>query len=34
MILTFFMGISMEQHPKVDKATMNRKVEDFMKVVR
>jgi len=34
MILTFFTGISMEQHPKVTKASMNRKVDDFMKVVR
>jgi AcrR family transcriptional regulator len=34
MILTFFTGISMEQHLKVDKTTMNRKVDDFMKVVR
>jgi len=34
MILTFFTGISMEQHLNVGKAAMNRKVEDFMKVVR
>jgi AcrR family transcriptional regulator len=34
MILTFFTGISMEQHLKVSKTTMNRKVNDFMKVVR
>jgi AcrR family transcriptional regulator len=34
MILTFFTGISMEQHLKVSKATMNRKVDDFMKVIR
>jgi len=34
MILTFFTGISMEQHLKVSKASMNRKVDDFMKVVR
>ena len=34
MILTFFTGISMEQHLKVSKASMNQKVEDFMKVVR
>src|ERR1700720_4472558 len=34
MILTFFTGISMEQHLKVSKTTMNRKVDDFMKVVR
>ena len=34
MILTFFTGISMEQHLNVGKATMNRKVDVFMKVVR
>jgi TetR/AcrR family transcriptional regulator, copper-responsive repressor len=34
MILTFFTGISMEQHLKVSKASVNRKVDDFMKVVR
>jgi AcrR family transcriptional regulator len=34
MILTFFTGISMEQHLNVGKASMNRKVEDFMKAVR
>src|SRR6202158_2237154 len=34
MILTFFTGISVEQHLKVSKTTMNRKVDDFMKVVR
>src|ERR1700724_1510707 len=34
MLLTFFTGISMEQHLKVSKASMNRKVDDFMKVVR
>jgi AcrR family transcriptional regulator len=33
MILTFFTGVSMEQHLKVSKATMNRKVDDFMKVI-
>jgi AcrR family transcriptional regulator len=33
-ILTFFTGISMEQHLRVSKASMNRKVSDFMKVVR
>src|SRR6202795_3072573 len=33
-VLTFFTGISMEQHLKGSKASMNRKVEDFMKVVR
>jgi len=32
--LTFFTGISMEQHLRVSRASMNRKVEDFMKVVR
>ena len=34
MILTFFTGISMEQHLRVSKASTNRKVDDFMKVVR
>jgi AcrR family transcriptional regulator len=34
MILTFFTGISMEQHLKGSKASMNRKVDDFMKVAR
>jgi AcrR family transcriptional regulator len=34
MILSFFTGISMEQNLKVRKASMNRKVSDFMKVVR
>ena len=34
MILTFFTGISMEQHLKISRATMNRKVADFMRVVR
>ena len=34
MILTFFTGISMEQHLRVSKASMNRKVEHFMKAVR
>jgi TetR/AcrR family transcriptional regulator, copper-responsive repressor len=34
MILTFFTGISMEQHLKSTKAYRNRKVDDFMKVVR
>jgi AcrR family transcriptional regulator len=34
MILTFFTGISMEQHLKVGKATMNRKVDNFMNVIR
>ena len=33
MILTFFTGISMEQHLKGSKASMNRKVDDFMKIV-
>jgi len=34
MILTFFTGISMEQHLKASKASMKRKVDDFMKVIR
>jgi hypothetical protein len=34
MILTFFTGITMEQHLKGSKASMNRKAHDFMKVVR
>jgi hypothetical protein len=34
MILTFFTGVSMEQHMNVGKAAMNRKVDNFMKVVR
>jgi AcrR family transcriptional regulator len=34
IILTFFTGISMEQHLNVGKASMNRKVDDFMKAVR
>jgi hypothetical protein len=34
MTLTFFTGISMEQHLRVSKASMNRKVDDFMKAVR
>jgi AcrR family transcriptional regulator len=34
MILTFFTGISMEQHLRVSKASMNQKVDDLMKVVR
>jgi len=33
MILTFFTGISMEQHLRASKASLNRKVDDFMKVV-
>ena len=32
--MTFFTGISMEQYLRVSKASLNRKVEDFMKVVR
>jgi hypothetical protein len=32
--LTFFTGISMEQHLKGSKASMNRKVDEFMEVVR
>jgi AcrR family transcriptional regulator len=34
MILTFFTGISMEQHLRMSKASMNRKVDDFMKIIR
>jgi TetR/AcrR family transcriptional regulator, copper-responsive repressor len=34
MILIFFTGISMERHLRGSKASMNRKVDDFMKVVR
>jgi AcrR family transcriptional regulator len=34
MILTFFTGVSMEQHLNVGKASMNRKVDDFIKAVR
>jgi AcrR family transcriptional regulator len=34
MILTFFTGISMEQHLNVGQASMNGKVDDFIKVVR
>lgn len=34
MILTFFTGISMEQHLRVSKASLNRKVGDFMRLVR
>jgi AcrR family transcriptional regulator len=34
MILTFFTGISLEQRLRLSKASMNRKVDDFMKVVR
>ena len=33
MILTYFTGITMEQHLKGSKASINRKVDDFMKVV-
>ena len=33
-ILTFFTGISMEQHLRVSKTSMNQKVDHFMKVVR
>jgi TetR/AcrR family transcriptional regulator, copper-responsive repressor len=33
-ILTFFTGISMEQHLRVSQASLNRKVSDFMRVVR
>ena len=34
MIFTFFIGVAMEQHLKGGKASNNRKVDDFMKVVR
>ena len=34
IILTFYTGISMEQHLRVSKASMNRKVDHFMKAVR
>jgi AcrR family transcriptional regulator len=34
MILTFFTGITMEQHLNGSKASMHRKVDDFMTVVR
>jgi AcrR family transcriptional regulator len=34
LILTFFTGITIEQHLKSSKALINRKVDDFMKVVR
>jgi AcrR family transcriptional regulator len=34
MILTFFTGISMEQHLNVSKASTNKKVDDFMRVIR
>jgi AcrR family transcriptional regulator len=34
MILTFFTGISIEQHLKASKASMNKKVDDFMSVIR
>jgi TetR/AcrR family transcriptional regulator, copper-responsive repressor len=34
MILTFFTGISMEWHLRVSKASMNRKVDDFIRAVR
>jgi AcrR family transcriptional regulator len=34
MIMTFFTGISMEQHLEGSQASMNRKADDFMKVVR
>jgi len=34
MILTFLTGISMEQHLRVGKASMNRKVDGLMNVVR
>jgi hypothetical protein len=34
LILTFFTGISMEQHLKASKTSTNKKVDDFMKVMR
>jgi len=34
MILTFFTGISMEQHLRMSEASKNRKVEEFMKIIR
>ena len=34
MILTFFTGISMEQHLRVSKTSMNRKVDDFMRLIQ
>ena len=34
MILTFFTGITIEQHLNGSEAFINRKVDDFMKVVR
>ena len=34
MILTFFTGIAMERYLNGSKASMNRKVDEFMKVVR
>jgi AcrR family transcriptional regulator len=34
MILTFFTGISIERHLRLSKASMNRKVDDFMRGVR
>jgi AcrR family transcriptional regulator len=34
MIFTFFVGIAMEQHLKDGKASNNRKINDFMKIVR
>jgi TetR/AcrR family transcriptional regulator, copper-responsive repressor len=34
MIFTFFIGIAMEQHLKGGKASNNRKIDDFLKVVR
>ena len=34
MVLTFYTGINMEQHLNVGKAAMNRKVDDFMTVLR
>jgi hypothetical protein len=34
MILTFVTGLSMEQHLKGSKASINREVDEFMEVVR
>jgi AcrR family transcriptional regulator len=34
MIMTFFTGINMEQYLRISKASMNKKVDDFMKVLR
>jgi AcrR family transcriptional regulator len=34
IILTFFTGISIEQHLRASKASMNKKVDDFVRVIR